>query len=222
MSDCGISCQVSGASHQGKEKSSCITADLERTPPNEQLCCDASIEKRPEPKIEEVLNGLAQGILPGSVLKSLPVPHIEDGVVIIDGGGKVKPNRGLELELFPEWFRAFHSETRSALSELAVRFVKTVRWVQSAAGSQSPFATVGFYWSLDKNEWRSMPSELRVMIDVPCLIRADSEAFEEISNVWRGDHREPLAHELIREALDICPRTGERYWICCRAPWTAN
>ncbi len=170
----------------------------------EQLCCDAMIERVPKPKIDEILNGLAEGTLPNSVTKTLQLPYLEGGEEIISAEGKIAPKRGLHLEIFPEAFRDYHSETRQMLSDLAARFVKTSRWVHNASGGWSPFATFGFFWSPDKESWKSMPADFQVRMDIGRGMKIDSHSLAVIAQVWQDGYLEPLGHELVREALDVC------------------
>ena len=58
------------------------------------LCCDAIIEKTTAPKIQQVLDGLNKRILPLSVLKSVNLPYVEGGVIVVNANGEITPVEG--------------------------------------------------------------------------------------------------------------------------------
>ncbi len=89
------------------------------------------------------------------------------------------------------------------LSDLASKFVKTLRWRQGASGPHSPFSSIGFEWSKDKTHWDAMPSTTRARGQVRKGIDTSANAIRALETVWLSGEEEPLGHELVREAFDI-------------------
>jgi hypothetical protein len=110
--------------------------------------------------------------------------------------------RGLEL-LGPPAYRQFVDKIASILSGLTKDAVSLLQWRLRLTGSHSPLIGGGrLWWSLDGNAWRAIPG-------IAGSAAADSFALARVPNTIRGEIaalvgdglREPLGHELLREAL---------------------
>lgn len=175
------------------------------------LCCDAVLRRALNAETLSIFESLSKRILPEESRSKVMLPYLEAGDEVIDANGNIRPNRWVSLKLMPARFQEQYAGWQNSLSELVTSFVKTIRWVQATAGNQRPFGQIGYYWSVDKTEWQTMPSSFGVMIEQPRGINMSKTAVEEARDIWLSGQREPLAQELIREAFDVAtgnPRSG--------------
>ncbi len=164
-----------------------------------ELCCDAVLKRNLRPEVEDMFNSLVKGVLPQDTPPVVELPFNS----FVDANGSIREKYVVPLSIMPRSFQGISREVDSKLSDLARSFIKTLRWVQGASSTQSPFGFVGFYWSTDKSSWRSMPHELSARVEQLRPIDVSPEAMDKVREVWASDDAEPLGHELIREALDI-------------------
>ena len=146
---------------------------------------------------------LEAGILPQDSPPVVELPHRISFDAEIDADGRIPEKCGIGFAILPRKFQALSRDVQRQLSDYASNFIKTLRWIQSAFGGQSPFAFVQFQWSWDKACWQNMPDSLHVRVTSHKGIDTSSQAIEQIRAMWASEETEPLAHELVREARDI-------------------
>jgi hypothetical protein len=168
-----------------------------------QLCCDTILERKLPPDVQGMFDLLAKRFLPQEDPPSITLPHPISFDEVIDADGRIPGSWNIPLKFFPKKFQTMQREVSRELTELTKNFVKTVRWIQKTSGKQSPFAHVSFEWSNDKSAWRPMPSDIGLRVLYSKGIDQRSEAIERLRAVWANNKIEPLAHELLRESLDI-------------------
>jgi hypothetical protein len=168
-----------------------------------QLCCDALLERSVTPHLGGMFDLLAKRILPQDVPPLIELPHQLSFKAVIDTDGRIPDNWAVPLEIMPRRFQEFGSRIHHELADLARRFIKTIRWMQRTSGKQSPFAHVSFQWSTDKVSWQAMPYAFHARILFGQGIDTSQSAVNELKQLWLSGQDEPLAHELIREAMDV-------------------
>ena len=75
-------------------------------------------------------------------------------------------------------FENIHDMASSELSDLIRDFIKTLRWTQCSTGAHSAFSSVSFKWSMDKENWQSMPYNHQISGCTPRGISTDSKSLD--------------------------------------------
>jgi hypothetical protein len=171
-----------------------------------QLCCDAVMSHAPSDKTLRIFQSLANRVLSEELRSQFSLPHFEGEIEIVDANGNILGSHLPRIKLFPQHFQQQYRSWQQSLTDLVASFVKTLRWVQAPAGSQAPFAQVSFEWSFNKRDWSPMPGNLGIMVTLPRGLDMSTTAIDQVREVWLSGQREPLGHELIREAFDSVTR----------------
>jgi hypothetical protein len=175
----------------------------EKQPGQSQLCCDALLERNLGPDLQGMFELIGKRILPQDAPPVVTLPHKLSFDAVIDSEGRIPEKWAIPVEIMPRKFQTLERDISRELSDLARRFIKTIRWMQRASGRQSPLALVSFQWAADKTDWHPMPFGIRARTSFQQGMDLGGDALAELHAVWSKGQHEPLAHELLREALDI-------------------
>ena len=157
--------------------------------------CEASCLKTPNPKIEAMFQSLSEGKLPdGSDLS-----HRGRGV---DEKGRIEPNRTMPYDALPGRMQSFISTVTKDLSSCLNDTFNLLRWRDNIEGRHNPFASKGAYWSFDATDWFGLPTRLSANITTQKGIVGFPELCQEVVSLYENGVKEPLAHELLREARE--------------------
>jgi hypothetical protein len=104
------------------------------------------------------------------------------------------------LSELPEFFRSYWSGISAELDDIAKRTVLTLRWRLSGRGSHQPFSSRGFHWSRSGEFWHPAPPDITVKVTMFPPLQISQGAADEVADVVRSGHSEPLHHALFREA----------------------
>lgn len=88
------------------------------------------------------------------------------------------------------------------LGQAAARTYRLLRWFLALTGQHNPFHVWSYSWSPDGSLWQDLPLKmpLGVAMSVPTL-SPSRVLVEEIEKALEGGRDEPIAHELLREAI---------------------
>lgn len=172
-----------------------------------QLCCDLVRDVKPPERAKKTLLALKENrlLLDDPVQEGLPKFALSEGT-IVDLQGNIKPRWIVDFDLLPKGAKPWLKQIRSEMVEQLADFVRTLRWVQSTAGGYRPFSSVGAYWSLDGECWYHLPSEKNVKIRQNRPIEASKAARVRISAILNNQVREPISHDLMREARELAEK----------------
>jgi hypothetical protein len=90
-----------------------------------------------------MFKSLSEGVLPKDEPPAISLPYQLSHNVVIDEAGRIPEKWSVPLKIMPRRFQGISGEMLQRLSDIARSFVKTIRWVQAASGTQSPFGFVG-------------------------------------------------------------------------------
>lgn len=170
---------------------------------NTQLCCSALIQIKLKPNLESMFTSLLEGILPQDEPPVVELPYKLGFNVAIDEMGKIPEKYAIPLDIMPRAFQSRSKEIRNELSNLIKNFFTTFRWVLKISGPHNPYSFVDFQFSQNKEAWESIPASWTVSIVQKKPIVIGKEKQGPIKKLWIEGSREPLGHELIREAQNI-------------------
>lgn len=173
-----------------------------------QLCCDLVRDVAPPDRAKDTLLALRENrlLLDDPIQEGLPQTALSEGT-IVDLQGNIKPGWIVDFDLLPKGAKPWFILIQAEMSEQLANFVKTLRWVQNAAGDHRPFSSVGAYWSLDGADWNHFPSGIYVKVREPRPIKASDADRVRIAAIANDRVHEPISHDLIREAGELVART---------------
>ena len=153
---------------------------------------DAYGEFEPTKKSEPTFAAIAEGRRPplGKQAKSA------NDLVIREG-----PSEGLQY--YPNPFAAFVDQTRDMLYTPTKSMASVLRWRYAQEGPAAGLSHRGFFFSTDSGKtWHTIPGRYTLKNVTPrqSVLRMQSIDTEELSRLACSVGREPLAHELLREA----------------------
>jgi hypothetical protein len=100
---------------------------------------------------------------------------------------------------YVEW--ASHRE--SELSTACRGVFKLIRWRLGQQGFASPFGALPTMWSFDGQSWHVLPGKMRLIVGRPFVTISPNKNRAELQTMIDNQNAEPLAQELIREAIDL-------------------
>jgi hypothetical protein len=168
-----------------------------------QLCIDALLSADLAPDLAKMFDDLEAGVLPRDEPSSVALPYTLSPGATIDADRAIPGGHTVPLKIMPAQFQQFILYRSSELSEVIEGFVTTLRWMQRSAGKLRPYAVVGFAWSRDQTTWRPVPHSHLVRVSMPKGLDNRTRAMSAFRKLWASGEREPLGHELVREAFDI-------------------
>lgn len=134
--------------------------------------------------------------------------RIERNEIIEDGARwaqRYKDGKGKEiflpsLDKFPQHFRSLVRQVNRELLEAVRVVVDAIRWRTNTLGPHNPISVIGLFWSKDKEFWHPAPLALSVRIEEFPAVCIDEEVRSDINEIIKNGLREPVHHELFREA----------------------
>ncbi len=104
----------------------------------------------------------------------------------------------------PESVSGYGSEVSLEIATCMRHVVELARWRSNAALSNNPFEYQGAEFSVDDGaNWKDLPLKGRATLRKPGGLRFDPDSAESIAELAALRAEEPVAHHLLREALDI-------------------
>jgi hypothetical protein len=174
----------------------------------DNLVCRVKCELPVDLNLAKFVQGLEAGYyidVPGVPLR---VPVCKDGEECIDASGQIQEGILVHLEHYPPALQDLCAQARKQLQEALERFIRLIRWKQNI---DAPHSIIGewspsLYFCVDgpkyivvtepRNYWYGRP---------PRGIQWSSEHEAAIIDVWSiPNFKEPLGHELLREAAELC------------------
>jgi hypothetical protein len=162
-----------------------------------RLRCTAETEFEPSEQIRRAFQSLADERLPAGHLPREKWTRDHD---YIDPEGHIHDNHILPMYLMPDGFQSFASALSAELREAANTVIGLLRWRSRTFGPRHPFSTRGVEWALVSGEWRHLPSTVHLAFSDVSDLQVTDAAAADLQSLLRQDQREPLAHELLREA----------------------
>jgi hypothetical protein len=163
---------------------------------NNNIFCTVVGEQEPSEEIRTMFDSLAQHKLPPGSQKP------DKWTDYIDEEGNVSEKYAIPFELLPETFQSFSRQVQKELSDFMRKSIRVLRWRYALSGHHNPVQSVMLphKWSLDGENWESLPSETFVEVGHIGRLRVTDEVHREVVTYVEGNITEPLAHELYREA----------------------
>ena len=173
-----------------------------------QFCCEIQKKYHTEGDVYIVFQNLKNNRIDPKESALMQLPYVDiPGHVIVDKYGNADPKYILPADLFPEYVKSFVSDCMDELSRIIRDTVSTSRWTQNASGWHNPYAQVAFEFSLDRKTWRPLPQNTSGHISAIEPLDLSGEVLSKLQEILMVGGREPLAHELVREANETFHRT---------------
>lgn len=140
---------------------------------------------------------LAQNKLPGGseAARPFPDPHI-------DRDGNIEEGHTVPIGLLSDRLTRFVEETFVNLEEQAERIIRVLSWRAGiATGLPRSFVRRSKAWSLDSHSWKRWPPTLGYRLRWRPSIEMSDEILHDVKALLDSGAREPLGHELYKEAL---------------------
>jgi hypothetical protein len=157
--------------------------------------CTAMSEQEPSDSIRAMFESVAGRQLPPGSKIPEPRPHY------ISEGGHVAEPFAISIGLLPDAMQGLVTQVSRELGDFATRTIRLLRWRGGQEGPHNPIlSSEGFHWSFDGKDWHALSSleitfvGARGTLDI-CKIH------DEVATLVSTGLSEPLAHELLREAL---------------------
>lgn len=181
------------------------------------LECEVEITRNLSADVLSGFECLANGTVPEFERHREHLPYEVGSEIWIDTKGNVTPGRALPFDWLPATMQdAIHSADTDMQTGLN-RFVRTLRWRQNAAGPPRPYATRKSEWSLNGISWHNTPGRLYARVIPSDPIWATDSQKNEVEALLKSRVSEPVAHELLREAIAISSTTRSALVIACAA-----
>lgn len=109
----------------------------------------------------------------------------------------------IPYSILPDPFKKYTGEVMNLLITGLDRILRLLRWRYAYQGPPFPFSFINFQWSLDEQKWRSVPeAAIDTLYSLPVAdIPADTSS--EIESLISEEAREPVGHELLKEAYHL-------------------
>jgi hypothetical protein len=152
---------------------------------------------------------MPEGSKPGST-----VLHYENGSQSfnsVDDHGRVTPGAESPIPLLPESFGEFVTRVAAIPRDQLLRGVKLLRWRANQPGGPEPLTARTLEWSVDQKTWRGFAGCLEGRVRGRSAYRLAAAHKADIEQYVKDGLREPVSHELLREAYstaDLNPRSG--------------
>ena len=159
-----------------------ITPTQWLSPTEEVLSILTQLAEDRLPKEAKRLTTLSSSIAPGELL-----------------GGMIPP-----IELFPEPFKTFSTETPQRLLSLAKKTYQFIRWRYNIQGTHSPFSVRFPEFSLNGSDWYHLPSQMAAEVRTQPQLRMEAYDLNDVETFVKSNDDAPLPHELILEAQQLC------------------
>jgi len=162
--------------------------------------CTAELEYQPTAKNESAFAALAAGQLPD---RHLPRDRWPRELDFIAEDGTFELKYAIPMFVMPQGFRDAMGTIVGELRWAADTAVGALRWRTRTVGPLRPFSSRGAEWSLNGTTWHPLPAStsLEIQGHDRLFLRAGTAA--EIQALLDAGEHEPLAHELLREALNL-------------------
>ncbi len=145
-------------------------------------------------RVSPMFERLARGDLPEASTPNRSAPYWDPE------RDRLRENHLPPLGIMPPAFRDFASRVETNLRDHAHRTARVLRWQRNVEGPHNPFSYRGFRWSLDANDWHSMPSTITASVRSRGSLRVDDAEVEAVRQTVAESGDEPLSHQLFREA----------------------
>lgn len=161
----------------------------------------ATCSVEPNPRVAAGFDALARGELPEGIRPEAQ----ENWHRFMDQDGKLQRNTLLPETGLPESMVSFIRAIRGDLLSTARRVRRLVRWRHALEGSHDPVRSVGLgpEWSLDGREWYLLPGNSGVRMLVVPTLDVTERTEGELQALVDSHSEEPVAHQLLREAMDV-------------------
>jgi hypothetical protein len=120
----------------------------------------------------------------------------------IDQEGNILQKMVVPLHLLPEPFISFVNQVEGELSDYVKRTINILRWRCGVGGGHNPFSHVSSQWSLDGQNWESLPSTLKMDISGDKVLIFTKDTLSEIEFQLNRGLNQPLGRELYLEAWE--------------------
>ena len=152
-------------------------------------------EFEPTKKSHMVFIALADGKRPPEGEKAMSA----EDMIHRDG-----PSYGLDY--YPNPFVSFVDEIHSKLNSVGDALVSILRWRYAQEGPRSPIGGGSLVFSNDNgNSWYPLPARYSIRNVTPphSFLDPHKTDYEEIIELLESNLREPVGHELLREAIEL-------------------
>jgi hypothetical protein len=146
--------------------------------------------------------------------KSLPVfTAIIEGRRLLEGQKAksaeemiIRDGSSYGLEHYPDPFVSFVDKVSARLSSAGYALVSVIRWRHAQEGPPSPIGSKGFFCSNDGGDsWHPIPRRYSIQNVTPphSVFIIEETDVDEIRELVTTDQKEPVYHELFREAKEL-------------------
>lgn len=152
-------------------------------------------------RVEAAFESMAEGQIPEASTGS----QEEWEWKFLDDNGRVPRSTVYPFGHLPEPVQDFCRAVRKEMSEAVSRCVELLRWRHGLEVPHEPVRgqSLGPKWSLDGEEWRTLPVETWMGVEGRRRLSLEGENLEAVKALLDAERTEPLAHQLLREAHDV-------------------
>lgn len=163
----------------------------------------AVFKVEPNPEVAAGFAFLAQGRLPE---RSPDLPDIAAGDCwYLKADGTLNMNCVLPLHILPHNMRDFITQTRRTIRAAVDDTIRLVRWRYHIPGGHLPARGLDLagHWTLDGENWFPVPTETTLRISGMSRRSLSRRRLAVVADLYLSGVREPVAHEMIREAANL-------------------
>jgi hypothetical protein len=135
------------------------------------------------------------------------IPHLDDAddLPLIYDDGAWRDGYSPSLNACPAEIRGLILLVEKELGADLRRFIRLLRWRQDFEGPPDPVTSASLYWRVGDGKYPHAPQPLQEYFGpTPTGINWDAQAEDDLRAMWaQSDLQEPLAHELLREAVAL-------------------
>lgn len=133
-------------------------------------------------------------------------------IVTLAATASIEPTRKVKAALTriangsteAEGLAEYGSTVSLQLSAAMLRVFELLRWRSNAAGPDHPYTFRTAEFSLDEGvTWARLPTQTRAELVKSGALRLDESVAQNIEDMAAGGAAEPVAHHLLREALEV-------------------
>lgn len=235
---------VSNLSQLPVEVKLCQDKELQIRPSDESygqfgersLCCYLFTTKKISCRVTSILSALLKGRLLLDSNPQIILPYLECGKERVSEDGSVASDFIVPLDFLPKAARDRLSQVLAEMNSDITNFLNALRWRCASDGGYQVSLKSGLEWSTNQKDWHLVPYNYNVSAQVYSGLDFSKETLSNVTSLWKRGCKEPLAHELIREAKQLsqaAPRsallmafaaleTGVKWWISDTVPETAK
>jgi len=172
----------------------------DETPSDRRVVCEVTIERQPGKSVVEVLENIAAGFY------DQECKEFQAGWIRKRQAGETRGGCCLPWDVLPQAYKDFFAEISKKMNTLVINTCNTLKWVTGAWWLHSRLIGSTTEWSVDGTKWNILPSKIVIgSVSWSAGLSWSADEMDEVKKMVESGESEPLAHELLREAVGLRP-----------------